>query len=75
MGGMGPLVGVEGDPASAANPGIRVGFPGVKIGKAFVHLHVGDVVAPDLIWPVDLQAAQQIGVGGVPLRGGLLLGF
>ena len=36
---------------------------------------VGDVRAPDLIWLVDLQPAQQIGVGLVPFRGLAGIGF
>ena len=58
--GAGPLVVVEGDPASDAGLGLRAGFPGVQIR---------DVGAPDLIGPVDPQPAQQIGIGLVRLCG------
>ena len=35
MGGMGPLVVVEGDPASDASPGLCPGFPSVQV-DAFI---------------------------------------
>ena len=41
---------------------------GHQIEEAFAHGQVGDVGAPDLIWPLDPQTAQQIGVGLVSLR-------
>ena len=48
---------------------------GHQIEEAFAHGQVGDVGAPDLIWPLDPQTAQQIGVGLVSLRRAAGVGF
>jgi len=40
-----------------------------EIQKATPHWQIGDVGASDLVGPIDPQAAQQIGVGLIPLCG------
>lgn len=42
---------------------------GDQIEEAFAHRNLCDIRAPDLIWLVNPQPAQQIGVGLVPFRG------
>ena len=46
-----------------------------QIQEALFHRQIGDVGAPDLIGPLHPQAAQQIGVGLVSLRGLAGVGF
>ena len=48
---------------------------GHQIKEALSHRQVGDVAAPDLIWPVDPQPAQQIAAALVPLGGPAGVGF
>src|SRR5450631_1769488 len=42
---------------------------GGEIDEAMRHRNVSDVHRPDLVWTLDLQPAQQIGVNLVPRRG------
>lgn len=46
-----------------------------QIEEPAAHGQVGDVHAPDLVWPVYPQTPQQIGVGLVPLRRPAGVGF
>jgi hypothetical protein len=52
---------------------------GDQLQKLLSHQQVGDIGAPDLIGPIDLQPTQQLGLSLLPLRGlagvGLLIGL
>ncbi len=60
--------------ASQHLPGVPV-HDGDQIKEAPAHGQVGDVGAPDLIWPLYPQSTQQMGVGLVPLCRSAGIGF